>query len=98
MVLDIEIFALQKYNSTLETLDLSNNPCSGPKLDGINALRLAFAFNTSLKRMFLNATAATPPAAIALAEFLPELRCLIHLDLTENSEVRRFRRFRISRG
>ena len=26
---------LQKYNSTLETLDLSKNPCSGPDLEGV---------------------------------------------------------------
>jgi len=25
----------QKYNSCLETLDLSKNPCSGPSLDGV---------------------------------------------------------------
>src|SRR5277367_623951 len=28
-------FIFQKYNSTLETLDLSRNPCSGPGLEGV---------------------------------------------------------------
>lgn len=28
----------QKYNSCLETLDMSKNPCSGPSLDGVSLL------------------------------------------------------------
>lgn len=32
---------LQKYNSTLETLDMSQNPCCGPSLEGVRVLRLA---------------------------------------------------------
>lgn len=78
--------ALQ-YNSTLETLDMSHNPCSGPGLEGITTLRTAFALNSNLKRLFLNDTDLSSEAAIALAEFLPEARSLIHLDLAENFDI-----------
>ncbi|KAJ7751788.1 hypothetical protein DFH07DRAFT_1032273 [Mycena maculata] len=74
-----------KYNSSLETLDLSRNPCSGPGLEGIQSLRTAFTLNTALKRLFLSATGMQSPGAIALAEFLPESASLLHLDLTENA-------------
>lgn len=76
-----------KYNSTLETLDMSHNPCSGPGLEGITTLRTAFALNSNLKRLFLNDTDLSSEAAIALAEFLPEARSLIHLDLAENFDI-----------
>ena len=39
---------------------------------------------TSLKRLFLNSTDLTSEGAIAFAEFLPEARSLLHLDLTSN--------------
>ncbi|GAA6044301.1 hypothetical protein JCM8097_006756 [Rhodosporidiobolus ruineniae] len=74
-----------KFNTCLETLDLSLNPCSGPSLDGVLALRSALMITPSLKRLFLNATQFTSEGAIALAEFLPELRALHHLDLTDNA-------------
>jgi len=32
----LEITSIQKYNSCLETLDLSKNPCSGPELEGVS--------------------------------------------------------------
>lgn len=76
-----------KYNSTLETLDMSHNPCCGPGLEGITTLRTAFALNSNLKRLFLNDTDLSSEAAIALAEFLPEAKSLIHLDLAENFEI-----------
>ncbi|KAJ9479450.1 MAP-homologous protein 1 [Pseudozyma hubeiensis] len=76
-----------KYNSTLETLDMSHNPCSGPGLEGITTLRTAFALNSQLKRLFLNDTDLSSEAAIALAEFLPEAKSLIHLDLAENFSI-----------
>lgn len=38
----------------------------------------------SLKRIFLNSTELTSEGAIALAEFLPESRSVLHLDLTNN--------------
>uniref|UniRef100_V5ETD3 RNI-like protein n=2 Tax=Kalmanozyma brasiliensis (strain GHG001) TaxID=1365824 RepID=V5ETD3_KALBG len=81
----VSIAEALKYNSTLETLDLSHNPCAGPSLEGITTLRTAFALNSNLKRLFLNDTDLTSEAAIALAEFLPEARSLIHLDLAENA-------------
>ncbi|KAF9444503.1 RNI-like protein [Macrolepiota fuliginosa MF-IS2] len=74
-----------KYNSCLETLDMSKNPCSGPSLDGIQSLRTAFTLNTSLKRLFLSSTHVSSAGAIALAEFLPESTSLLHLDLTNNA-------------
>ncbi|KAI9512011.1 hypothetical protein F5148DRAFT_1166859 [Russula earlei] len=74
-----------KYNSCLETLDLSKNPCSGPGLDGVQSLRTAFTLNTALKRLFLSSTGLMSAGAIALAEFLPESVSLLHLDLTMNA-------------
>ena len=71
----------------METLDLSNNPCCGSSLEGINTLRTAFVYNTSLMRIFLNNTDLTSSGAIALAEILPDVHSLIHLDLTDNPEV-----------
>ncbi|WVF72536.1 hypothetical protein IAT40_007353 [Kwoniella sp. CBS 6097] len=76
-----------KYNSTLETLDLSSNPCCGPTGEGIAALRTAFTVNTSLKRLFLSDTGLTTDGAISLAEFLPESKSLLHLDLTGNPAI-----------
>ncbi|OCH84554.1 RNI-like protein [Obba rivulosa] len=74
-----------KYNSCLETLDLSKNPCCGPGLEGIQSLRTAFTLNEALKRLFLCSTSMTSLGAIALAEFLPESKSLLHLDLTMNN-------------
>ncbi|KAK8870050.1 hypothetical protein IAR55_000620 [Kwoniella newhampshirensis] len=76
-----------KYNSTLETLDLSSNPCCGPPQEGIAALRTTFTVNTSLKRLFLSDTGLTTDGAISLAEFLPESKSLLHLDVTSNPAV-----------
>ncbi|ORX39593.1 hypothetical protein BD324DRAFT_654814 [Kockovaella imperatae] len=76
-----------KYNSTLETLDLSSNPCCGPTFEGISALRSAFTVNTSLKRLFLSDTGLANDGAIALAEFLPESKSLLHLDLSSNPMI-----------
>ena len=76
-----------KYNPVLETLDVSHNPCSGPSIEGITTLRTAFTLNSNLKRLFLNDTDLPPEGAIALAEFLPEAKSLIHLDLTENFDI-----------
>ncbi|RXK36032.1 hypothetical protein M231_06680 [Tremella mesenterica] len=76
-----------KYNSTLETLDLSSNPCCGPALDGVSALRTAFTVNTTLKRLFISDTSLTTEGSIFLAEFLPESKSLLHLDLTSNPSI-----------
>ncbi|KIJ60815.1 hypothetical protein HYDPIDRAFT_31861 [Hydnomerulius pinastri MD-312] len=81
----VSIAEALKYNLCLETLDLSRNPCSGPSLEGIQSLRTAFTLNTALKRLFLSSTHLTSSGAIALAEFLPESRSLLHLDLTLNA-------------
>lgn len=74
-----------KYNNSLETLDLSRNPCCGPGVEGITSLRTAFTLNTALRRLFLSSTALTDDGAIMLAEFLPESTSLLHLDLTQNN-------------
>ncbi|GMK55777.1 hypothetical protein CspeluHIS016_0208330 [Cutaneotrichosporon spelunceum] len=76
-----------KYNSTLETLDVSSNPCCGPNLAAIAALRTAFTLNGSLKRLFLQDTGLTTDGAIDLAEFIPENRSLLHLDVTANPAI-----------
>lgn len=76
-----------KYNSTLETLDLSGNPCCGSSLEGIAALRTMFTVNHTLKRLFLSDTGMTTDGAIDLAEFIPENRGLLHLDLTSNPAI-----------
>jgi len=75
----------QKFNTTLETLDMGHNPCCGPLIDGILALRSAMMVSPSLKRVFLNSTDLSSEGAIALAEFLPEAHSLLHLDLTNNN-------------
>lgn len=53
----------------------------------IAALRTTFTVNTSLKRLFLADTGLTTDGAISLAEFLPETKSLLHLDLTANPQV-----------
>ncbi|GAA6058458.1 hypothetical protein JCM3770_002732 [Rhodotorula araucariae] len=74
-----------KFNTALETLDIGHNPCCGPHIDGILALRSAMMVSPSLKRVFLNSTDLSSEGAIALAEFLPEAHSLLHLDLTNNN-------------
>ncbi|PLW05869.1 hypothetical protein PCASD_23868 [Puccinia coronata f. sp. avenae] len=76
-----------RYNTCLETLDLSRNPCCGPNLEGILALRTTCTINNTLKRIFLSQTELSSQGSIALAEFLPEMKNLIHLDLTENHGI-----------
>ncbi|KAL0071126.1 hypothetical protein AAF712_001684 [Marasmius tenuissimus] len=107
-----------KYNTCLETLDLSRNPCCGSgsssgsgsltrdrdrslyrdtatsrtdkspsDLEGIQSLRMSLTLTTSLKRLFLSSTNLSTQGAIALAEFLPESRSLLHLDLTGNPDL-----------
>lgn len=53
----------------------------------MSALRTTFTVNTSLKRLFLADTGLTSEGAISLAEFLPETKSLLHLDLTANPLV-----------
>lgn len=48
-------------------------------------MRAAITINSNLKRVFLSATDLTSEGAIALAEFLPEAKGLLHLDLTDNA-------------
>lgn len=50
-------------------------------------MRVAFTVNTNLKRLFLSDTSLGTQGAIALAEFLPEARHLLHLDLTANPSL-----------
>ncbi|KNZ60010.1 hypothetical protein VP01_1626g2 [Puccinia sorghi] len=85
-----------RYNTCLETLDLSRNSCCGPNLEGVNplllhyqvlALRTTCTINSSLKRIFLSQTEMSSQGSIAIAEFLPEMKNLIHLDLTENHGI-----------
>ncbi|GAA5913008.1 uncharacterized protein JCM6883_000487 [Sporobolomyces salmoneus] len=73
-----------RYNTCLETLDLSFNPCCGPQVEGMLSLRASMMVTPALKRLFLNSTGLTSEGAIAFAEFLPEARSLLHLDLTSN--------------
>ncbi|EGG05072.1 uncharacterized protein MELLADRAFT_88133 [Melampsora larici-populina 98AG31] len=76
-----------RFNTCLETLDLSKNPCCAGGLEGMLALRTTCTVNTTLKRLFLSETELSSEGAIALAEFLPEMQSLIHLDLTENYSI-----------
>ncbi|KAH9814509.1 hypothetical protein DFH28DRAFT_971955 [Melampsora americana] len=76
-----------RFNTSLETLDLSKNPCCAGGLEGMLALRTTCTVNTTLKRLFLSETEISSEGAIALAEFLPEMQSLIHLDLTENHSI-----------
>lgn len=40
----------QKYNSNLETLDLSKNPCCGPDLDGVGPKTLDLTYSHNISR------------------------------------------------
>ena len=53
----------------------------------ITTLRAAITINSNLKRVFLIGTDLTSEGAIALAEFLPEAKSLLHLDLTGNFDI-----------
>lgn len=63
---------------------MGHNPCCGPAVEGILSLRSAMMVSPSLKRVFLTSTDLSSEGAIALAEFLPEARSILHLDLTHN--------------
>ncbi|KAJ4500181.1 hypothetical protein C8R41DRAFT_531304 [Lentinula lateritia] len=70
----------------------SSHPSSAPPqaqpnlgLEGLHALRLALALNTTLTRLSLSATHLGDAGAIALAEWMGEYRGLRWLDLTRNS-------------
>ncbi|GAA6018758.1 hypothetical protein JCM11491_003437 [Sporobolomyces phaffii] len=80
----VSIAEALRYNTSLETLDMSCNPCCGPSVEGMLSLRASMMVTPSLKRLFLNSTDLTSEGAIAFAEFLPEARSLLHLDLTAN--------------
>ncbi|KAF9066813.1 hypothetical protein BDP27DRAFT_1329792 [Rhodocollybia butyracea] len=56
-------------------------------LEGIYALRLALALNTTLTRLSLSATHLGDSGAIALAEWMGEYKGLKWLDLTRNASV-----------
>ena len=53
----------------------------------VAALRTTFTVNSSLKRLFLSGTNLNTEGAIAVAEFLPETKALLHLDLTSNLSI-----------
>ena len=48
---------------------------------------MSFTVNNSLKRLFLQDTGLTTEGAIDLAEFIPENRSLLHLDVTQNTAI-----------
>ena len=73
-----------RYNTTLETLDLSSNPCAGPDLDGVLRLRVALAVHPRLKRVVLANTQLAAEGALVLAECLPDAEHVVHLDLSLN--------------
>ncbi|CAG8583038.1 3136_t:CDS:10 [Gigaspora rosea] len=73
-----------KHNCHLDLLDISRNPVGGPSVEGVTSLRNALSLNTTLKKLFLSNTQLSTEGAIALAEYLPETKSLVHLDLTSN--------------
>ncbi|KAG0221980.1 hypothetical protein BGW42_007043 [Actinomortierella wolfii] len=76
-----------KFNTGLQTLDLSYNNVSGPSSAGITALKNKMAVNKTLTKLVLSNTNLQSEGAIALAEFLPETKSLAYLDLTGNDLV-----------
>ncbi|KAG0293104.1 hypothetical protein BGZ96_003327 [Linnemannia gamsii] len=76
-----------KLNIGLEALDLSNNRVCGPAITGMNALTQKLVYNKTLTKLTLSNTGIQSEGAIALAEFLPETRSLVQLDLTGNDLV-----------
>lgn len=75
--------ALQ-FNTTLETLDLSGNPCGGPDLQGVLSLRIALGMHPRLRRVLMRRSCVGPAGAVALAECLPDTS-LVHYDLSHNA-------------
>ncbi|KAF9128202.1 hypothetical protein BGW39_005277 [Mortierella sp. 14UC] len=76
-----------KLNIGLEALDLGNNRVCGPVATGMNALTQKLVYNKTLTKLTLSNTGLQSEGAIALAEFLPETRTLVQLDLTGNDLV-----------
>ncbi|CAG8770126.1 5228_t:CDS:10, partial [Cetraspora pellucida] len=76
-----------KHNCHLELLDISRNPIGGPSIEGVTSLRHALSLNTTLKILFMSNTQLSTEGAIALAEYLPETKSLVHLDLTANPDI-----------
>ncbi|CAG8613957.1 3228_t:CDS:2, partial [Racocetra persica] len=76
-----------KHNCHLELLDISRNPIGGPSIEGVTSLRHALSLNTKLKILFMSNTQLSTEGAIALAEYLPETKSLVHLDLTANPGI-----------
>ncbi|CAG8767943.1 2492_t:CDS:10, partial [Gigaspora margarita] len=76
-----------KHNCHLDLLDISRNPVGGPSVEGVTSLRNALSLNTTLKKLFLSNTQLSTEGAIALAEYLPETKSLVHLDLTSNPGI-----------
>ncbi|KAF9925410.1 hypothetical protein FBU30_004793 [Linnemannia zychae] len=76
-----------KLNIGLEALDLSNNRVCGPAATGMNALTQKLVYNKTLTKLSLSNTGLQSEGAIILAEFLPETRSLVQLDLTGNEMV-----------
>ncbi|KAF9165440.1 hypothetical protein DFQ26_000121 [Actinomortierella ambigua] len=76
-----------KFNTGLQTLDLSQNSVCGPMATGITALKNKMTVNKTLTKLVLANTNLQSEGAIALAEFLPETKSLAYLDLTGNDLV-----------
>ncbi|ORX58306.1 RNI-like protein [Hesseltinella vesiculosa] len=76
------------YNASLQNLHLANNPvANNDNLEGINAFKQALYSNQGLKHLDLKQCSLGTPAAIALAESLPENKTLAKLDLSFNTDI-----------
>ncbi|RIB15193.1 hypothetical protein C2G38_2247785, partial [Gigaspora rosea] len=71
------------YNPTM-TITVRISIPYQKEIKKVTSLRNALSLNTTLKKLFLSNTQLSTEGAIALAEYLPETKSLVHLDLTSN--------------
>ncbi|KAJ1974737.1 hypothetical protein H4R34_004605, partial [Dimargaris verticillata] len=76
-----------EHNCGLRSLDLGRNQLCQPGLDGLEALARSLARNQDLKALFMEQAGLVDEAAIVLAERLPEIRHLAHLNLSHNPHI-----------
>ncbi|KAJ1978954.1 hypothetical protein H4R35_001699 [Dimargaris xerosporica] len=76
-----------EHNRGLRSLDLGRNQLCHPSLDGLEVLARSLARNQDLKALFMEQAGLVDEAAIILAERLPEIRHLAHLNLSHNPHI-----------
>ncbi|KAJ2957367.1 hypothetical protein NQZ79_g6917 [Umbelopsis isabellina] len=89
-VLKLELIiddATQKYNQTLEKLNISNNDLGTPVKDGFQALASGLQHHPCLKDLDLKATSMKTEDVIELAKTLPNFKSLMRMDIRDNPKI-----------